>query len=162
MNKLIIFCAVFFLFAFKHPIYMSVTDLKYNAMEKSIQGSVKLFINDAEAALKKVNAKSIDLINSTDKEDTKKILDNYLKKRLILKMNKELKSFDVLGYEIEEEAVWIYIEFKKCATPKKIEIENTLLYEHLKTQTNIVHFDVNGKTKSYKVSNPEKMVLFEF
>jgi len=44
---------LFFCLAFKHPFYLGVIDLKYNSTEKSIQGSIKLFTNDFENALKK-------------------------------------------------------------------------------------------------------------
>ncbi len=56
----------------------------------------------------------------------------------------------------------MYIEFGKSFSPKKVEIENTLLYEHLKDQMNIVHIEVNNSKKSLKVSNPEKKLKFDF
>jgi hypothetical protein len=68
----------------------------------------------------------------------------------------------LIGFENEAEAIWMYIEFEKSLTPKKIEIENTLLYEHLKDQMNIVHIEVNNSKKSLKITNPEKNLKFDF
>ena len=38
---------------------MGVTDLKYNNKEHMLQGSVKLFTNDFESTLKKLNQKTL-------------------------------------------------------------------------------------------------------
>lgn len=162
MKKVLIFSAVFFLLAFKHPFYLSVSDLKYNAHEKAIQGTVRLFVNDLESALKKSKGKTVDLINTNDTAQIKKTLNEYLVNHFSLKLNKQLKPFIVLGYEVEQESIWIYIEFRKCSLPKTVEIENTLLYDYIKSQTNIVHLEVKGKTKSLKVNCPESKMSFVF
>ena len=162
MKHVFIFVLIIFLGSFKHPLYLSVTDLKYNPKEQAIQGSVKLFINDAEDALKKLNDRSVDLVNPKDTLKTNKILSDYLKKRLVIKVNNEIKNYELIGFEKEQEAIWLYIEAKKCASPKKIEIENSLLYDFLKDQMNIVHMEVNGDKKSSKVNCPEKRIVLEF
>jgi len=139
-----------------------VVDLKYNPSEKSIQGSVKLFTNDFENALKKIYKQPIDLINSGNKEAIKKIIIDYITKHFYLKVNGELKTISIIGYEKEEEAIFTYIEIKNCAIPKTIDVENNLLYDYLKDQMNIVHFELNGIKKSVKVNNPDKKIVFTF
>ncbi len=160
--KKVLAITLFILMAFAHPFYLGVVDLKYNATEKKLQGSVKLFTNDLEGALKKLNNKTIDLINTKDKESTSKILNDYLQKRLSLKINGKTCAYKLIGFEREEEALWMYIECDKSEIPKKIDVENTLLYEHLKEQMNIVHIEVNGTKKSLKANNPEKSLHFDF
>ncbi len=151
-----------FLFAFKHPFYLSVTDLKYNVKEKALQGSVKLFTNDLEEALKKIHKQTIDLINPKDSAKTGRMLDEYLKKRLLVHINGLAKNYEFLGFEREQEAIWMYIEIKNCPPPKKVSFENTLLYDYIKDQSNIMHLEVKGERKSLKVNNPEKQLVFEF
>lgn len=157
-----LFISLFFFSAFKHPFYLGVADLKYNATEKSIQGSVKLFTNDFETILKKNYKQPIDLINTKDKESIKKIITDYISKHFALKLNGELKPFTVIGFEREEEAVFTYIEFKNCETPKIIDVEISLLYDAFKDQMNILHFELNGTKKSVKVNNPDKKITFNF
>lgn len=127
-----------------------------------MQISVKLFTNDAEEALKKIYLKPIDLINGKDKEGIQKILEDYIQKHLMIKPDGKILTFKIIGYEKEEEATWIYLEAKNCPEFNKIEIENTLLYDYLKSQINIVNFDENGIIKSSKVTNPEKNITFLF
>lgn len=163
MKKIFSFtCLLILLFSFKHPFYLSVTDLKYNVGEKALQGNVKIFTNDLEGALKKIHGQTVDLINPKDTLKTKKILEDYLKKRLSLTINGQSKTYDVLGFENEQEAIWLYIEIKNCPLPKKIEVDNTLLYDYIKDQTNIIHLEVKAQKKSLKVGNPERLAVFEF
>jgi len=159
MKTLLAFGLLFFL-GFKHPFYLSVTDLKYNEKEKALQGSVKIFVNDLEGALKKQEGKTVDLVNPKDTVRTKKLLEDYLKKHLAFKINGKAFTYNMLGFEQEQEAIWIYIE-AKCPLPKKLEIENSILYDFLSGQSNIVHLEVKGERKSLKVDNPEKLVVFD-
>lgn len=162
MGKVLVLVIIIFSVAFKHPFYLGVVDLKYNAKEKSLQGSVKLFTNDFENALKKIHKKPVDLINLKDKDATTKILVSYLIDHLKFKINNNPVNFKLIGFEHEEEAVWMYIEFAKSELPKIIEIENSLLYDYSKEQMNIVHIEVNDSKKSLKVSYPEKTLKFDF
>lgn len=162
LKKILFFSFLIFLFSFKHPFYLGVTELKYNPKEKALQGSVKLFTNDLEAALKRIHGKTIDLIHPKDTLKTEKMLDDYLQKRLLIKINGLVKNYELLGFEKEQEAIWMYIEIKNCPVPKKLSFENSLLYDYIKDQSNIVHIEVGTEKKSLKVNNPEKHLLFEF
>ena len=160
--KYILGVGLIVLFSFKHPFYLGVTELTYNAKQKSVQCAVKLFTNDLEATLKKIHHRPVDLINVKDTGSTEKMLQAYLQKRLIMKVNGELKPFVFVGFEREEEAMWMYLEYNNCDFPKKVEIQNTLLFDFISTQTNIVHVDVMGIKKSLKSSNPDKDFIFYF
>lgn len=162
LGKVLILATIILLCGFKHPFYLGVTDLKYNVKEKALQGSVKLFVSDLEGALKKIHNKTIDLINVKNKEEVTIILAEYLKKHLALTVNGKVCTFKLIGFEKEEEALWMYVEFEKSEVPKKIELENTLLYDHLKDQMNITHIEVNNSKKSLKTNNPEKIIQFQF
>ena len=162
LQKVLVLATLFFLCGFKHPFYLGLTDLKFNTKEEVFQGSVNLFTNDLDAALKKIHNKTIDLINVKNKEEVTKILSDYLKKHFSLKINSKICNYKLIGFEREEEAIWMYVEFEKSELPKKIQVENTLLYDHLKDQMNITHIEVNNSKKSLKVNNPEKTLQFDF
>lgn len=162
MKKILWFGLIIILFSFKHPFYLSVTDLKYNARESTLEGSVKLFTNDLETALKKIHGKTVDLINPTDTLQTQQILKEYLEKHLTVHINDEVKKMDLLGFEREQEAIWMYVEFEKCRLPKKVSIQNSLLFDYIKEQSNIIHLEVKGEKKSFKLNNPEMLASFEF
>lgn len=146
----------------KHPFYVSVADCKYNPQQKSIQISIRLFTNDIESALKKINKNSIDLINPKKKSDADTLLFRYIKTHFKILVNKHPGQLDYIGYEKEEESVWVYMEVANIIKPKSIVVENTILFDFLPLQTNIVHMEVNGTKKSKKVNNPDKNIEFIF
>ncbi len=162
MKNIFFLSLVILLTGFKHPYYLSVTDLKYNPTEKRVQGSVKIFTNDLENALKKSLKYPVDLINLKDTSKTKKLLQDYLYKHLLFTVNNQKLNYHLLGFEREQENVFIYIESEKSPLPKSVLISNSLLYDAIKEQSNIVHFEVKGQKKSSKVSFPVKELKFEF
>src|SRR5690349_2420253 len=90
---------------FKHPYYLSVADLKYDVDEKRIQGSVKIFTNDLESALKKALKYPVDLINPKDTVQTKGVLQAYLSRHFTVTINNKKLSYRLLGFEQEQENV---------------------------------------------------------
>lgn len=146
----------------KHPFYLGVVDIKQDAKQHTLNISVKLFINDIEDALKKTSTKSIDLLNPKNKAEMDTELFTYVKKRLSFEVNRKACTLDFIGYEREEEAIWIYMEIKKISQLKTLKVDTKLLYDFLPQQSNIVHTEVNGLKKSSKVTNPESKVEFSF
>ena len=161
IKKLLPLSLLVFLMGFAHPFYLGVTSLEYNTKDKVLQGSIKLFVNDLEDALKKTTKKSVDLIHVKDTIGTSAMLMAYLGSHFRLQVNGAPVKFEFLGFEREEEALWMYVEYR-CETPKKIQIQNTLLFDYLPDQSNIVHIDLNGTRKSAKTNNPDKDFVFEF
>lgn len=161
IKKIVLLGLLPFLLSSAHPFYLGVTSLEYNAREQVLQGSVKLFVNDLEDALKKSTKKPVDLINVKDTVGTTALLMAYLGSHFRLQVNGTPARFEFLGFEREEEALWMYVEYK-CEAPKKIQIQNSLLFDYLPDQSNIVHIEVNGIRKSAKTNNPEKDFSFTF
>lgn len=155
---------MFFAFAlcsFKHPFYLGVTELKYADKEKTLQVTVKLFTNDLEDALGKTHKKKPDIING-DKKELSLLLSDYILKNLSLSVNNKIQKLVFLGFEHENDAVWMYLEVQSCPKPSQISVKNSLLYDLLKNQTNIIHCEVKGDKKSTKLTFPESSANFVF
>jgi hypothetical protein len=148
--------------AFTHPYYISVTEVKHDAAKKSLQISCKMFTDNIENALKKIYAKNVDLLNPKDRKEVEQLLSDYISKHFSLIADGKKIKFNFIGYEKEEEAIWCYLEAVKVSTPKKISIEDGLLYEFLPDQINMVHVTVNEKRQSNKVGNPDRKMEFVF
>ncbi|HWY09983.1 MAG TPA: DUF6702 family protein [Bacteroidia bacterium] len=159
--KNIILLSLFLLAGKPHPFYLSVTDMKYNDKSKSLEIACKMFTNDLETALKKTSNKSVDILNPKNKPEVEKILFDYITKRLSVNLNGKIKNLKFIGYEKEDEVIWTYMEIEKCEKPKQVIIQNSLLYDFLKEQINLVQIEVGDFKKSSKVGNPEKELKFE-
>jgi hypothetical protein len=158
--KNIIFISLFLIAGKPHPFFLSVTDIKYNDKNKSLEIACKMFTNDLEDALKRTTKKSIDLIHPKDKKETEKIIFDYINKRLSINLNGKFRTLKCIGFEKEEDVIWTYMEIEKCEKPKQLVIQNSLLYDFLKEQINLVSFESEGKKQSSKVSNPDKEIKF--
>ena len=145
-----------------HPYYLGVTEVKYNSKSSVMELSMKLFTNDLEDALRKTTGKPVDLLNPKDKEAMHALLIEYIRKRFTMKVNSKVAPLQIIGYEKEEEAVWIYLQSAKVPKPKTIDIDNTLLYDYLPQQIQIVHVSVGDSKQSSKVTNPEHIFSFRF
>ena len=146
----------------KHPYYISLVDVKYNAKQMSVQISTRMFINDLEDALRKTSKTTIDILNPKNKSEADSVLFTYIKQRLSFTVNSKKQKLSFIGYESEEESIWAYLEIKKVPTPKKMSIDTKLLYDFLPNETNIVHAEINGIKKSSKVTNPNSKVELNF
>lgn len=144
-----------------HPFYLSVTEIKYNEKNKTAEIACKIFVNDLEDALKKTTGKNVDLLNAQNKEINQKFIKEYLDQRLLIKINGQVKKYEMIGYEREEDAIWSYFEITKCDLPKNIEVDNKILYDQIKEQINLVRVEIGKYNQSSKVTNPDYRIEFK-
>lgn len=147
-------------FELKHPYYVGVTEIRADSKQKNMNVSCKLFVDDLQSALHSIYHKQVDL-NKRDPV-TSGLIQDYIKKHLIISFGKKVATFNYVGYEIEEEAVWIFFEGKLPSKDKKVFVVNTLLYDQLEAHTNFIHCYYDEVRKSYKLVNPENNTQFEF
>jgi hypothetical protein len=148
--------------ALAHPFYVSVTEINHNATDKNLEISCKIFTDDFETALYKSSGVKVDLFNPKDKQGTDKIIAAYFKKHLVLKLDNKPVVLEFLGFERESEAVWSYLQVSNTAAPKKIDINNDLLYESFNEQIHLIHVSVRGSRKSTKLNYPDTASSFQF
>ncbi len=146
-----------------HPLYVSITELNHNMAEKSLEISCKIFTDDFEKAIFKTFQQKTDLSNPHNKAEADKLVSDYIKKHLLIKVDGKAVSMEFIGFERERDAVWSYFEVKQVNTaPKKIDIRNDLLYESYDSQINLMHVTVSGNRKSSKLNYPDTNAEFAF
>lgn len=143
-----------------HPYYVSVSEIRIDTLSKNVNVSVKLFTDDLQDAVYRINKVPVDFNKQSDNQ--KIMLENYFKERFKITIGAKVIPLSFIGYEVEEEATWCYLEFKPLNSFGKVIIVNSLLYDFLPNQTNLIHCYYNQNRKSYKLDNPDKLVIFEF
>jgi uncharacterized protein YggU (UPF0235/DUF167 family) len=147
----------------RHPLFVSVTEMNYNAAEKSVEISCKLFIDDFEKTLTNINHTKVDLTTPANKGEADKMVTAYIKSHLQLKLDNKAVTLEFVGFEKENDAVWSYFEVKNTTTaPKKMDVVNAILYEAYDKQMNLMHVTVGGNRKSTRLNYPDKEASFEF
>lgn len=145
-----------------HPFYVSVTEFNHNAKEGIIEISCKMFADDCENTLKQQTKTNVDITNPKDVKQLEKILNDYIQKRLQLKVDGKPVVLQWVGHEKENESVWCYLQVNDVKTVKKLDITNSLLYDLYNTQISIMHATVGGNRKSMRINYPDKAARFDF
>ena len=158
VSMLLVFALILPVFA--HPFYVSMTEIIFNEKEKSLQISVRIFTDDLEKALVKDCNCKIDLLDAEKHKAMEPILFKYLQKVLKISPNKKAESFQFVGFEKEEESIWTYLEIKNQTGIKDLFVENKILHQTKKKQTNLVRFKKDGFDKTIQLAYPGSMAKF--
>lgn len=153
---------LFFTGAGTHPIYVSVAEIDYNATNKTLEISCKLFTDDFEKALRSDYKTQVDLINPKERAAMDKLVNNYVQKHFTIYLEGKPIAIKYLGYEQIEEGIYSYFEAANINQPKNVSIFNTLLYAYHEQQMGLMHVTVNGTRKSTKLNNPDSKAEISF
>lgn len=145
-----------------HPFYVSITSVDYNEHAHRVEISSRIFYDDLETALKNGRDLKIDLINPIDKSAIDSLLATYFGYHFKLSVNGKPVSVRYIGYEIDEDVAWCYLEAQDIPQVKQLRIDNHILLDHFPNQSNILHVTVYGKRQSTKLDNPERTAVFEW
>ena len=155
-------CSVWLTAFLVHPYYMSVTELEYKSADKEIQISSKIFIDDLEYALQEEYKTKVEILNAADQTKNEALLDKFFQKHLKLSVDGKPVSYQLIGFEREEEAIWTYLVVKNISQLKSATVFNDLLYNYRDDQINIIHFKNNNDRKSHRLTYPDKQVSFNW
>jgi hypothetical protein len=145
-----------------HPLHVSTTDVSFNAQDNQLEVICTIFTDDFEVALEKQFRTKADLTKPEMHVAMDVFVKNYVNSHLQLKTGTAPLALNYIGYEINREAVNVYLESAKIAAPKKIDAEVSLLQNVYDDQLNIVHMTVAGNRKSAKLDYPAKKVTQTF
>jgi hypothetical protein len=161
---LLLLCCAFFSVeaGIKHPLHVSTTEVNFNAKDKTLEVSCKIFSDDFEAILAKVYKQKTDLSNPNMKTAMDELVKKYLLSHLQLKANGKAVTLNYVGFEIDHEATNIYLEVDKVTTIKSVEVSDTILYDMFDDQMSIVHIVKGANRKSTKILYPEKKFTANF
>ncbi len=145
-----------------HPFHVSTTEITHNAAERSLEISCRLFTDDFEAVLAKIYKTKTDFSDAALKSTMDELVKKYVLLHLQVSADGQPAALNVLGWESESEAIYVYLEATGIGRVQKIEVTDTILYDHFDDQLNIVHVIVGGKRKSAKLNYPEKKTVLSF
>lgn len=145
-----------------HPYYVSITEVRIDTRKHILQLSCRMFMDDLEEAIAKLYDLKVDILSSLDNQSLNDVFFQYIRQHVSIQVGGVFVQPQMLGYEIEEEAVWCYLELKNMNEVGPVKINNTILYDFIPSQTNIVHCYYNGVRKSLKLVNPDSKAWFEF
>ncbi|PWS28140.1 hypothetical protein DHW03_11345 [Pedobacter yonginense] len=146
----------------KHPLHVSTTEVNFNAKDKTLEISAKIFTDDFESVLVKLYKQKTDLSNPSIKQKMDELVKKYLISHLQLKANGKPVALNYIGFEIDHEATNIYLEVEKIPALKSVEVNDTILYDMFEDQMSIVHIVKASVRKSTKILYPDKSFTANF
>ena len=141
MNRVVaysLFVWVLFVQATIHPYYVSTMEIDYRPDRSALQ----LMLNtdyDQDLRLDPDSDAAQTVIHSSD----------YLQKEIELKLNDNKVQPVFLGREYQDDQIVFYLEIKDLAEVKTLTVSNSILFEVLDGQQNIVRIKTPTKRKSY-------------
>jgi len=145
-----------------HKYYISLTKIDFIEEEKSVQITMRFFIDDIENTLE--SRYDVDLELAT-KEENKKAdiyLEKYIASKFEIIINQDIKYFDFLGKEYENDVVFFYLEIKDIEAIDQISVQNRMLFEDFPEQENFIKININNLKKTFvlRKDNDKEMLNF--
>ncbi len=126
-----------------HKYYVSLAQAEYNDETRTLEIAVRVFADDLELALTRLNKRAVYLDKTPDAST---LILAYLQTHFEIQNGKgETQKFKWVGIETKVDSVWIYIE---CPMPDGLtgaRARNTLFFELYPEQINTVNFKAGTK-----------------
>ena len=142
------FCSLFGL-APVHNFYVSTTSVRYVPNENSFQITTQVFLDDFESALRLNGNENISLTPDGSQVKIDSLIEDYFRKNIIFNAKGEKMNFDFLGKVYKMDVLVAYMEFKIDTIVSPLSIKNTILFDYLRDQKNIIHLKLASKRKSF-------------
>jgi hypothetical protein len=142
------FCSLFGL-APVHNFYVSTTSVRYVPNENSFQITTQVFLDDFESALRLNGNENISLTPDGSQVKIDSLIEDYFRKNIIFKAKGEKMNFDFLGKVYKMDVLVAYMELKIDTIVSPLSIKNTILFDYLRDQKNIIHLKLASKRKSF-------------
>lgn len=146
-----------------HPIHISVADFQYSEKDKALQLTLRIFIDDLEAAIRKEKKlPELDLLEPPAGESTESLARAYILSRLQVEVDGKAIHAQFLGSEQEDIALICYIEFPGIRKMKQLTVHYRALMELYDDQSNLVHITYRGPIKSARLTPGKTSHIFAF
>ena len=142
------FCSLFGL-APVHNFYVSTTSVRYVPNENSFQITTPVFLDDFESALRLNGNENISLTPDGSQVKIDSLIEDYFRKNIIFNAKGEKMNFDFLGKVYKMDVLVAYMELKIDTIVSPLSIKNTILFDYLSDQKNIIHLKLASKRKSF-------------
>ena len=150
MTKLFLVFFIYLLGAVSfHNFYVSTTSIRFVPDEKSLQITTQVFLDDFESVLQQNGHEKTKLIPEVSQQEIDILVEDYLRKNITFKAQEKTIDFEFLGKVYKNDVLIAYMELKMDSIQSSLSIKNTIFFDYLPDQKNIIHFKFASKRKSF-------------
>ena len=151
------------LFAFtSHKYYVSSTKIEFKTERKTVQITMRIFIDDLQETINRTFSKDFELSLPNEPEEIDYLIDKYVSKKFEIIINDEQKKYSYLGKEYKNDEVYLYLEIENIDFINIIEVKNNMLMEMFPEQLNIIKLYMNNRKKTFLLTNKKDKDLLKF
>ena len=132
-----------------HNFYVSTTSIRFVPDEKSLQITTQVFLDDFESVLQQNGHEKTKLIPEVSQQEIDILVEDYLRKNITFKAQEKTIDFEFLGKVYKNDVLIAYMELKIDSIQSSLSIKNTIFFDYLPDQKNIIHFKFASKRKSF-------------
>ncbi len=138
------------LFAFGiHKHYISLTKVDYVKEKKTVQITMKFFLDDIELALENRMEQPMELATKDENKLADKFLETYVRQKFKIWINEKEMSYSYLGKEYDNNEIFFYLELENIDEINSIAIENSMLFETFEEQQNYIKLTIESVQKTF-------------
>ena len=145
-----------------HKYYISFTKIEYSEKSASLQIIMRVFTDDLQNGLDTQFSIKSELDTDRELENSDAYIEQYLKDKFFVSVNQQRFPVSYLGKKYDRDETKLYIEIEEVSTIERIEIKNRVLMELFEDQQNIIKLHINGKKKSFILTEKDDKDLLKF
>ncbi|MGA0374489.1 MAG: DUF6702 family protein [Flavobacteriaceae bacterium] len=132
-----------------HNFYVSTTSVRFVPDENSLQITTQVFLDDFESALRLYGNENISLTPDGSQVKIDSLIEDYFRKNINFIAQGETMNFDFLGKVYKNDVMVAYMELQMDTIMSPLSIKNTIFFDYLSDQKNIIHLKLASKRKSF-------------
>ena len=141
------------IFGLVHPFHISICEIEHDDESSTLQITSRLFQDDFESALNSDHGDGF--FKSTAQDETTKVLSKFFEQHLQVSVDSNPVKQEFLGFEIEDNVVWCYLEIQNVQSVKEITVKYSVLTDTFDDQINLAHIRYQGEVKSLRFSKSQ-------
>ena len=161
-----LFVGLFFWLALSsfHKFYLSVSEIRYSAADKTLQVTSRIFMDDLEQLMEDRYGITAHWLTDKQHPGAHGLLEKYLTQRFVVKRDGKILPLKLLGLKEQNDVFVLFIEFSvdNWEQTKQLSVQNRVLMDLFEEQQNVVHLYLNGKKSSTVLDRDRPEIVQEF
>ncbi len=142
-----------------HEFYISILTIRYDQDRRTLDLTWQITAHDLEHALSDVA--DLELGSSEQHPQADSLMSDYLQRHLQLTLTSGPLLLHWIGWELEGENLYCYLQVRDVEDTKGLMVSNGLLHDVFPEQDNIVHLERAGQVTSHHFLRGDGQHVFE-
>lgn len=132
-----------------HKFYVGIYQVNFVPEKKMFQITSRIFVDDLNNALEDQYHIKFTIGEPTETPEQTALLKKYLADHFLIRVNSQQKPLNFLSKELENNVLICYFTIRDIPKVSNLKITNTILFDFVTEQQNIVQTNVNKQKKSF-------------